>query len=78
MDKEFLDMIVADFQTSFKQTSNRQASINRAGSCALVTLIIDQKLYIINVGDSRAVASLRNGAEQLALTVDHKPTEKTE
>lgn len=30
------------------------------------------------MGDSRAVGSLNGGSEKLSLTIDHKPTERTE
>lgn len=43
-----------------------------------MAFFIDQKLYILNVGDSRATASLNQGSEKLALTIDHKPTEPGE
>ena len=39
---------------------------------------MNERLFILNVGDSRAVASLNEGTEKLGLTIDHKPTEKTE
>jgi serine/threonine protein phosphatase PrpC len=31
--------------------------VNRAGSCGLAIMIIDDDIYVINVGDSRAVLS---------------------
>jgi serine/threonine protein phosphatase PrpC len=34
----------------------------RSGSCANVVMIIDDMLYIINVGDSRAMMSIDAGA----------------
>lgn len=77
-DKIFLSMIVKEFEEKFALCKNRQQSINRAGSCALVAFFIDKQLYILNVGDSRAVASLNNGTEKLSLTIDHKPTERSE
>ena len=44
-----------------------------SGSCALVAVIFDNKLYIANIGDSRAIMSINNGNKIRQLTVDHKP-----
>jgi protein phosphatase 2C family protein 2/3 len=51
---------------------------DRSGSCALVLLIIDETCYICNLGDSRAILSQNNGASRIALTRDHKPSDKQE
>jgi protein phosphatase 2C family protein 2/3 len=34
----------------------------RSGSCAAVVMIIDEMIYIINVGDSRAIMSIDAGS----------------
>ena len=31
---------------------------NKAGSCAIVILVVNEDVYILNVGDSRAVSSV--------------------
>lgn len=31
---------------------------NKAGSCAIVVFVVDNDVYICNVGDSRAIASI--------------------
>jgi serine/threonine protein phosphatase PrpC len=31
---------------------------NKAGSCAIVVFVVNDDVYIINVGDSRAIASV--------------------
>ena len=49
-----------------------QASSCKAGSTLLAVLLVDDKLYIANVGDSRAV--LGRGTQAQQLTRDHKPT----
>ena len=41
-------------------------------------LIIDNKIYIANTGDSRAVMSSEGGSVFKALTEDHKPSEEAE
>lgn len=47
-----------------------------AGSTAVVVLIKDNTLYCANVGDSRAVASVRGVVE--TLSYDHKPNNEEE
>ena len=46
---------------------------NNSGSCGLILLIIDTKIYVANVGDSRCVVSCQNGKIQKDVTRDHKP-----
>eukprot|EP00831_Metopus_contortus_P037010 TRINITY_DN29214_c0_g1_i2.p1 TRINITY_DN29214_c0_g1~~TRINITY_DN29214_c0_g1_i2.p1 ORF type:complete len:312 (-),score=42.02 TRINITY_DN29214_c0_g1_i2:103-1038(-) len=55
--------------------SERSASgeCERAGSCALACLIINSKVFIINLGDSRALLSKHRGSFVKALSIDHKP-----
>lgn len=52
--------------------------IDRSGSCALVALVVKDKCYIANVGDSRAVLSRKGGKEGISMTNDHKPCEESE
>ena len=47
--------------------------IDTSGSCALVSIITENKIYIANIGDSRAIMSINNGTKVRQLTVDHKP-----
>lgn len=51
---------------------------DKSGSCALVLLIVDDTLYICNLGDSRAVMSQQSGNSVYALTRDHKPSDPQE
>ena len=46
---------------------------NNSGSCGLILLLIDTKIYIANVGDSRCIISCNNGKIQRDVTRDHKP-----
>ena len=44
----------------------------------MVILIIEEELYIANVGDSRAVLSKNFGETVVQVTLDHKPSEEEE
>jgi hypothetical protein len=62
-----------------KHALNKNGDImDRSGSCAVVTFIIDDICYVANVGDSRAVVSKRDGKHVDALTNDHKPSDPSE
>ena len=52
---------------------NNGEIIENSGSCALIALIIDCKIYIANVGDSRCLISMDNGSIRKDVTRDHKP-----
>jgi serine/threonine protein phosphatase PrpC len=43
-----------------------------------MVMTLDDDVYIVNVGDSRAVASKNDGKEIVAITSDHKPIEPRE
>jgi protein phosphatase PTC2/3 len=45
----------------------------RSGSCAICSIIIDDIVYIVNVGDSRCLMSIDAGAQTAVLSRDHKP-----
>ena len=49
------------------------SEMDTSGSCALVTIIFDNRIYIGNIGDSRAILSSNNGKTIKILTTDHKP-----
>ena len=46
---------------------------DRSGSCAVVLLVVDKKVYVANVGDSRALFSQKKGKNFVVVTEDHKP-----
>ena len=52
--------------------------INNSGSCALVLIATENKFYIGNCGDCRALLSLELGEKIKPLTVDHKPNNPSE
>ena len=57
----------------FKEKCSSTEKYDGSGSCALTVLIFDNKLYIANLGDSRAILSLNGGTKVKQLTNDHKP-----
>lgn len=52
--------------------------LDRSGSCAIVAFIIEQRIYIVNVGDSRAIMSCDGGNYCVNLSEDHKPNDENE
>ena len=52
--------------------------IDSSGSCAIVVLIIDNRCFIANVGDSRAILSAKNGSKFYSLSRDHRPGDEKE
>jgi len=64
---------------SYKINENNEVEIlEKAGSCAIVILIIGDMCFIANVGDSRAVMSGENGDKIYGLSRDHKPMDEIE
>ena len=49
---------------------------DQSGSCACLTVVHEDKLYIGNVGDSRVLLGTKNSVKQL--TTDHKPMNPSE
>jgi integrin-linked kinase-associated serine/threonine phosphatase 2C len=76
VEKYFKDM----FKNIQKKFDNRSNDYELSGSCAICILIIEYKLYCINLGDSRAVLGSRKGGKKIALemSIDHKPTRDDE
>ena len=56
----------------------KYAGIDSSGSCAIVILIIENRVYIVNVGDSRAILSAKNGTKIHPLSRDHRPGDEKE
>ena len=52
--------------------------LDNSGSCAIVVLIIENRIYIANVGDSRAILSAKNGSKFYPLSRDHRPGDEKE
>ncbi|CAG9335688.1 unnamed protein product [Blepharisma stoltei] len=62
----------SDFLKLAKETNEK------AGSCALVVLIVGKMCYVANVGDSRAAISASKGQQAISITRDHKPNDPEE
>lgn len=49
-----------------------------SGSCALATLIIGNKCFVANAGDSKAILSINSGQTIISLSNEHKALNETE
>jgi serine/threonine protein phosphatase PrpC len=61
-DAAYLTKVYAEFQATQKMQNCK------SGSCANVVMTFNDDLYVINVGDSRAIGSKNNGAVALDLS----------
>ena len=52
--------------------------IDKSGSCALISLIIDEWCYLSYLGDSRALYSYDSGNQLFQISRDHKPGDMKE
>ena len=69
-ENEFLSTIAVDKKTG--------TILDRSGSCAILVIIIDNIIYVVNVGDSRGIMSIKGGEEYKMITSDHKPSNEDE
>ena len=60
-----------DFLNNYAISKINDNIIDKSGSCAVILLIVDNKIYIANCGDSRTIMSINN--ELREITIDHKP-----
>mmetsp|Transcript_19224 Transcript_19224/g.18886 ORF Transcript_19224/g.18886 Transcript_19224/m.18886 type:complete len:370 (+) Transcript_19224:495-1604(+) len=76
----FLEIVenAADEAMREAQATDHEGYVDNSGSCAIVILIVDHKVYVANVGDSRALMSADGGRRVLELSKDHKPNEERE
>ena len=71
-----VEKIEKEFNKKYVDILNN--NIDLSGSCACIILIIDNKIYAINIGDSRAIISYEIGSKIQPLTIDHKPNNPIE
>ena len=71
----FLEIVenAADEAMEEARETNHEGFVDNSGSCAIVTLIVNDICYTANVGDSRAIMSANGGRNILDLSKDHKP-----
>ena len=74
--KESFEKIEEEIDNKNKGKSKEE--IDFSGSCALVCIISENKIYFANIGDSRAIMSINNGNKIKQLTIDHKPNNHKE
>ena len=66
-------------ERNFKQIAVQNNQLkDKSGSCACIALIINDILYSINLGDSRALYSYDSGKQLYQITRDHKPDDQKE
>ena len=63
---------------SMAYDSTNNVLLDKSGSCALIMLIINNFLFAINLGDSRAIYSYDTGKYIYQITRDHKPNDEIE
>ena len=75
VEKYFKDAF-KNIQKKFEKSNDYELS----GSCAICVLIIQYKLYTINLGDSRSVLGCKKASKKIALemSIDHKPNRDDE
>ena len=82
----FIQNPVEAIREAFNKAENEFSKIaikngkleDKSGSCAVISLIINDTLYSINLGDSRALYSRDGGKNLLQITRDHKPNDERE
>lgn len=67
-----------EFLSKYALNKSGNDVIDRSGSCAIVALVVDDIVYIANLGDSRAVLSKNGGKDVVVLSRDHKPEDESE
>jgi serine/threonine protein phosphatase PrpC len=70
-----------DFIKNVAMAGTNNQPANKAGSCALIVFLVNEDVYVCNVGDSRAVTSQSQieGHSYVShakeMTRDHKPSD---
>ena len=75
-----------DLFRSIQKKMNNQNDYALSGTCAVCVLVVENKLFCINVGDSRCVLGQRKGGETkkegeriaIEMSIDQKPTRDDE
>ena len=67
-----------EFLYSAENRSQGTNTFDKSGSCGVCVMTIDRTVYIVNVGDSRALLSTEQGKNTIQLTKDHRPNDPAE
>ena len=67
-----------DFLNNYALSQNKEEIVDKSGSCAIIIILVDNNIYIANVGDSRCLVSMNNGNKYMEVTKDHKPNSPNE
>lgn len=77
--EKVLKNVEASLKETFKEVERRfleqartHTPVDKSGSCALIAVVVDDTVYVCNLGDSRAV--LIDQGRHVQLTQDHKPS----
>jgi protein phosphatase 2C family protein 2/3 len=54
------------------------SKLDQSGACAIVCLLLDETVYLANVGDSHAVMAKKDCDIPEDMNIDHKPSDKIE
>ena len=73
--KESFDIAEISF---YKEAVQNGKLVDKSGSCAVIALFMGNKLFSINLGDSRALYSRSGGQDYYEITRDHKPNDEIE
>ena len=65
-------------QFNKKYNSDLNNIKDESGACIIIILVINDLMYITNIGDCRAITSMNNGSKTKPLTIDHKPNNPKE
>jgi len=69
----------AEYEFLNKYALNENEEIkDKSGSCAIIVLIVENEVFIANVGDSRCLLSMDEGKKYIEVTKDHKPNSENE
>lgn len=70
---EAITNIETFFLENYASNPNKTSILDLSGSCVIFLLVINEELYVINIGDSRALLVKNGFKDTQAITTDHKP-----
>ena len=78
--KDQVDKYFKELFKNIQKKTDKNKDFITSGSCVIAVLKIEEKLYVINLGDSRSViGQLKDGKKRaIEMSIDHKPTRDDE